>query len=124
MGLIRRWGPAYFILQGSAVVGWWILLVASTNAQEYFAGEPEPWSRLRTVIAADLVVVALGSLLVAAALLRGWRRRSAMAWAVAGALAYGTFLALDWAQRFDASPVGLAAMVCATAMSGLVAASS
>ena len=124
MDLRRRWGPAYFIVQGLAVGAWWILLAASEPAQRFFAGDRDPWSRLQSVAIADLLIVGLGSIVTGVAIGRGWPWRETSGWVTVGALAYGTIIALDWTARHDASPVGMGLMAAATALSSAVAMSS
>ncbi len=81
----------YFIFQAIGVLAWWVLLWTVPEAADWF--QPDGWSRdaLMGFWLADLGLVALGSLVTAAVVLR--RERPAWAsnlvWALAAASGYG-----------------------------------
>lgn len=108
MGL--RLGRLYFGVQALAVVLWWLLLVGRPDLRASFRVASAPDSTLLAFAPGDLLLVALGSALVAwrAGPARAWPRP--LAWAVAGSVAYATLYVLTLALAAAASSLGAALM--------------
>ncbi len=92
---MARLSAVYLIAQGIAGLAWWAALFASDPFRRVFFSNGG-WDTARTILAADLVFFAGGSILT------GWmiRRQHSLAGVVGlvtvGATAYATVLAISW----------------------------
>jgi hypothetical protein len=84
----RSQAVAYFLAQGVAVAAWWTALVAMPEMRETFRIRGAPFSAFASFAPADIGIIAIGSILVAARGGRGWGLHAA--WLVTGAFAYAT----------------------------------
>lgn len=115
-----RLAAGYLALQGVAGVLWWMLLLASDWVRDRFFVGADGWAAGRSLLLADVVVFALGSLTAAALVHRGhpWAQRAV--WVTVGATCYATLVAVGWVAESIGRPLGLAAM--ATSLVATVAA--
>lgn len=111
----RRLALAYFLVQALAVIAWWALLAARPSARALFAVHGAPPAALGAFAPGDLGLVALGSALVALQRGRGWSR--ALAWMVAGAMAYAAAYTATAAITRASGPLGAWLMLPAAAAS-------
>ncbi len=105
-----RLAAGYFALQGVAGVLWWVLLLASDWVRDRFFVGADGWAAGRSLLLADVVVFALGSLTAAALVQRGhpWAQRAA--WVTVGATFYATLVAAGWVVESIGRPLGLVLM--------------
>ena len=116
-----RLARLYFVVQGVAVVAWWSMLLLRPATRTMFEVRDAPDIALLAFAPPDLVILACGSLLVAA--LYGRRIASVLAWLVAGAALYGALYTLTTAVTGVAPWIGAVLMTLA-AMASIVAANS
>ena len=110
---------AYFLAQGVAVAAWWLVLALRPASRAAFNIRGAPDIALLAFAPGDLVVLASGSVVVAAAAGRAWT--GALAWAVVGATLYGTLYTLAAALAGAASWLGVLLMAPAAVLSLLAA---
>jgi hypothetical protein len=112
----------YFALQALAVVGWWAALWLRPEWRAAFRPLSAPDAVLLSFAPGDLLMLGVGSALVA------WpgphlRRRRALAWLVAGATVYAALYTLALALTAAAPPLG-ALLMCPAAVASTIAAFS
>lgn len=117
---IRQSAVIYFSLQGAAVILWWILLSSFPASRSYFQiGDSE------TVLLAfwlpDLLLLAIGSLIVSAFCYSDSKFLGLALWFVVGAISYATFYCLAFALMTDTGWLGVTLMLPATLWSGVFA---
>lgn len=112
-----RLARSYLVVQGAAVVAWWVTLALWPAAREPFRVVGAPDAALLAFAPGDLLILGAGSL--AAALARG--RRAVLAWLVAGATLYGALYTLSTAVSASSGWLGAALMTPAALLSLLSA---
>ena len=106
----NRGAAAYLVLQAALVLLWWVAVLGSRTAREWFF----PYGGLDPAFVAfvlpDLVFIVGGSIYVARAKIRGTAapRGSGV---LLGAVGYGTLYTLVWTVLLHAPPAGAIAMV-------------
>jgi hypothetical protein len=118
-----RLARAYFALQAIAVGGWWLALLLRPAWRAAFRPDSAPDVVLFAFALADLLILGLGSALVALSSPRVARQRRALAWLVAGATVYGGLYTLALALARAAPPLG-AVLMCPAAIAATLAALS
>jgi hypothetical protein len=84
--LRRRLARAYFLFQAAAVTAWWIVLATVPHTRPLFSIRGASFAAVSAFAAGDLVVIALGSALVASS--RIHRRSVVFSLVVTGAVIY------------------------------------
>lgn len=111
----------YFALQALAVTGWWLALFFHPSWRDAFRPWSAPDAALLAFAPADLLILALGSALVAFSNQSDSRRQRALVWLVVGAMLYGASYTLTLTVMASASPLG-AILMCPAAVASVVAA--
>jgi hypothetical protein len=88
---------AYFWLQGSAVIGWWVLLMLLPSSRRLFLPVTAANDGFAALLLPDLGALALGSLVAGQLIRRGRPAGKLAAWFVAGAASYATLYTFAWA---------------------------
>ena len=112
---------AYFALQAVAVGGWWLALLLRPAWRAAFRPDSAPDVVLFAFALADLLILGLGSALVAFSAPHVARQRRALGWLVAGATVYGALYTLALALVHAAPPLG-AILMCPAAVAATLAA--
>jgi hypothetical protein len=116
-----RFARGYFALQALAVSGWWLALLLRPEWRAAFRPDPAPDVVLLALAPGDLLLMGLGSVLVAWSGPQRVRLRRALAWLVAGATSYGALYTLALAFAGAVPPVG-ALLMCPAAVACALAA--
>lgn len=106
----RRVAQGYLIVQGLAVAGWWVLLVALPSSRVWFFPEQLTGAALMNFWLADLVLLAGGSWLTAWLLGCGNPSAGPTAWFLAGAFYYPAVYCLTVSYTLGGGAFGVAAM--------------
>jgi hypothetical protein len=106
--LIRVW----FLLQGLAIIAWWLLLATVPDARPWFFLRDAPAAAFVALAPGDLALAAVGSLAIA--IVRAGPVRVALAWVVTGAVTYATCYAVSTAILGLTHPMGALLMSPAT----------
>ncbi|MDQ4122423.1 MAG: isoprenylcysteine carboxylmethyltransferase family protein [Acidobacteriota bacterium] len=116
---IRFWAAGYFAVQGIAVVLWWLILVFAPSSRKYFGGEGtfEIW--LTAFWLPDLMLIAIGSIVVAGVCFFDSRFAESTAWFVTGAVAYASIYCFSFALATDTGWLGVALMLPSMLWSGV-----
>ena len=112
---------AYFALQALAVGGWWLALLLRPAWRAAFRPDSAPDVVLLAFALADLLILGLGSALVALSGPHVARQRRALAWLVAGATVYGALYTLALALVHAAPALGAILMIPAAVAATLAA---
>ncbi len=108
----RRAVVIYLRVQGVSVLVWWLVLLVAPGARAAFVPHAASSTFLFAFLPADILIVAVGSLVAA----HRWRGDGppASAWLVAGALWYATaYVAVLWASG-EMGPAGPSLMLLAS----------
>jgi hypothetical protein len=116
-----RLARGYFALQAFAVAGWWLALLLRPAWRDAFRPYSAPDATLLAFAPADLLILAVGSGLVAFAAPQLLRWQPAMAWVVAGATVYGALYTLALTIA-GAAPVLGALLMSPAAVASILAA--
>lgn len=121
MEKVTRNAAVYFLAQGFAVVGWWLMLITVPRSRIYFQLEADSLTTLWAFWLPDLILI--GPLSIVAGLLIFDRNRfaSAATWMVTGAVSYATLYTLAIAMITDAGWLGVVLMLSAMLWSGVFA---
>ncbi|MFO0963882.1 MAG: hypothetical protein U0625_13395 [Phycisphaerales bacterium] len=107
----RRTAAIYLRIQGTLVVGWWLLLLLSPEERARFKAADHPDSALLAFWLGDLVIVAAGSLLAAHWLVRGSPRAAGTLWFLSGGISFGTLYCVALSMLTGQALVGCVLMV-------------
>ncbi len=107
---------AYYVVQGAAVLGWWVLLATVEPAREWFVPEGDAPNELLRFWLPDIGLLGAGSWFVAWAVARQGSWSRAAAWWLAGAACYAGLFTLGASLRTDG---GWLASACTATMTGL-----
>ena len=118
LGVNPRLARGYFALQAFAVAGWWVALLLRPPWRGAFRSASTPDAILLAFAPADLLVLALGSAVVA---FSGTHHRRAVAWLVAGATVYAALYTLALTFAGAAPALGALLMTPAAVASTLAA---
>ena len=116
-----RFARAYFALQALAVSGWWLALWLRPAWRAAFRPDPAPDVVLLALAPGDLLMLGLGSAIVAWSGRQRVRLRRALAWLVAGATVYGALYTIALAFTGAVPPIG-ALLMCPAAVACSLAA--
>jgi hypothetical protein len=108
-------GRIWFASQAVAVASWWLLLLVRPGLRPLFSIRDAPAVSLGAFAPGDLLLIGLGSALVAFSRNRSWT--VPMGWMVAGAVLYGAIYCLTLAVSGDAQALGALLMVPAAVFS-------
>jgi len=114
---IRRTSGAYFLLQGAAVSGWWLLLFFLPSTRRYFQMDAASEHTLLAFWLPDLLLLALGSWVAGVLCLVGSNLAPAAVWFVSGAVSYASLYCLTFALLSDAGWLGVTLMLPAMLLS-------
>ena len=117
-------GAAYLIGQALAVVVWWLGLVLSERVRGWFELDDGRHRVLSAFVLGDVVVLAVGSIVAALALLRQARSASQWVAGVAGGCTYSTLYLAAWVALGGDGAIGLVPMVAATVATSVIAVDS
>src|SRR5688572_15632904 len=106
----KRLAPAYFVLQGAAVAGWWIALALRPAWRAPFLPHGFPEDALIAFAPADALLLVAGSWMLALSMLLGWRWTIPLVWLVAGAVDYATLVTLAQSALAGGGWLGFVAM--------------
>lgn len=120
-GTLRtRFARVYFALQAVAVVGWWVALSLRPEWRATFRPYTAPDAVLLAFAPGDLLMLGLGSALVASGSHAALRQR-ALVWLVTGATVYAGLYTLTLALAGAAPTLG-ALLMCPAAVASILAA--
>lgn len=121
MEKVTRNATAYYLLQGLAVVGWWVLIIGSPDLRGWFQLEANSQTSLWAYWLPDLLLIGPGSFAGAALIYFRNRFATAGLWLVTGAVTYATLHTLATAMMTGRGWLGVALMLPATLWSGVFA---
>jgi protein-S-isoprenylcysteine O-methyltransferase Ste14 len=121
MEKVTRNAAVYYMLQGLAVVGWWVLIIGSPDSRARFQLEADSQISLWAYWLPDLLLIGPGSFVGAALVYNRNRFATAALWLVSGAVTYATLHSLAIAMITDRGWLGVALMLAATLWSGVFA---
>lgn len=121
MEKVRRAAIGYYLLQGVAVVGWWVMMYVQPSTQSWFRLDPESSVSLNSFWLGDLLFIAPGSIAAAILLLVRWKYASAVMWLVTGAITQATAYTLAYSLQTDSGWLGVALMLPSMLWSGVFA---
>lgn len=107
----------YFIVQGCAILAWWIALASSPGARAWFIPPGASELELLAFRLPDLLVAAPASFAGGVAILTGRRWAVPLAWVVAGAVDYAFVYCVAWSMLRDGGWLGVALMAPAALLS-------
>lgn len=110
-----RLAAIYFLAQAIGIAAWWALLAIAPAVRPLFALRNAPLAALGAFAPGDLVLIGVGSVVVAWQAYRG--RGAALAWVVSGAMAYAAVYTLAAAVLRLAPALGAVLMVPAAGAS-------
>ncbi len=121
MEKVRTAAASYYLIQGLAVIGWWMLLIIRPDTRKWFALESGSLTSLWAFWLPDLSII--GPLSLLAAILVSQRNRYATSamWLVTGAVSYATLYTLAIVMMTDHGWLGAVLMLPATLWSGVFA---
>lgn len=121
MEKVRKAAAVYFALQGFAVAGWWVLLIALPESREWFRLETNSLTSLWAFWFPDLLLIGPFSFAASWLIHRHGRYAVAAAWLVTGAVTYATLYTTATAMMTDQGWLGVISMAAATLWSGIFA---
>lgn len=121
MEKVRSAAAAYFLIQGLAVAGWWILLITYAESRVWFALQTDSLATLWAFWLPDLLLIGPGSFVAALAIQVRFRFAEHLAWLVTGGVAYATLYTLALVNMTDRGWLGVVMMLPAMLWSGVFA---
>jgi protein-S-isoprenylcysteine O-methyltransferase Ste14 len=121
MEKVRRAAIGYYLLQGVAVAGWWLMMYLQPSTQGWFRLDPNSPVPLNSFWLGDLLFIAPGSLAAAFLLYVRWKYATAVMWLVTGAISQATFYTAAYSFQSDLGWLGVALMLPAMIWSGVFA---
>ena len=118
---VRRTYAGYFLVQGLAGSGFWILLWSRPGVRGGFEMLETERAVTSSFLLADLVLGIIGSFVVAGGVLAGRRWSGGSALFVAGGIVYATLYILFWVAATGDGPMMLGIMAPTALMSTYVA---
>ena len=109
----RRLAVTYFYLQAAAVAAWWVMLAGAPATRLRFAHHDAPFVTLGAFATGDILVIALGSALVAWRHGVGWA--APLTWMVTGGILYAAAYAVTIAAVHGGPSLGALLMAPAAA---------
>jgi len=121
MEKVRRTAAHYYLLQGLAVIAWWILLIAYPSSRGWFQLEAHSQLSLFAFLLPDALMIAAGSLIAAYLIFSRSQFGSAATWLLTGAVSYAMLYTLAFAMMTDRGWPGVVLMMPAMLWTGLFA---
>src|SRR5262245_16350100 len=109
-------GP-YFLLQGAAVVFWWLLIAFVGAARPQFLPGGVVDSAFSAFAAPDVLVLAAASLTAGVQAMRRHPAAGRWAWVATGAALYAAVYTIAWTVIRDAPPLSSVLMAIAAVLS-------
>ena len=108
---IRKTAAAYFLLQGAAVLFWWLILFVYPSTRRYFQFDTTSESSLLAFSLPDLILLGAGSLVAGLLCLLGNKLATGAMWLVSGAISYASLYCLALALLTDTGWLGVTLML-------------
>jgi len=121
MEKVRRYAIGYHLLQGVAVVGWWLTMYVWPSTQSYFRLDNHSLISLDSFWLGDLLFIAPGSIAASYLLYRRWKYATAAMWLVTGAITQATAYSAAYTLQTDVGWLGVTLMLPAMIWSGVFA---
>ena len=118
---VSRSAAVYYLLQGLAVFGWWLILWLQPQFRDYFSLEAGSQLSLLAFWLPDILLLGAGSLCTAHFCFRESPYRHVSAWFVTGAMSYGALYCLAFTLMTDRGWLGVTLMLPAMLWSGVFA---
>ncbi len=123
MEKILNWARVYFLMQGVGVCVWWLMLVAAPETRAPFIPKNTSDVSLLAFWLPDLLLIAAGSIVAAAAIYYRSRYKTAAMWLVTGATSYAALYTIVLSALTDGGWLGVVLMIPAMLGSGIFATS-
>ncbi|MEO7673753.1 MAG: methyltransferase [Pyrinomonadaceae bacterium] len=123
MEKVRRNAAGYYLLQGLAVIVWWVILFAMPETRSYFQLDADSQTSLLAFWLPDAVFIAAASLAASYLVFLRNRYETAAMWLVTGAVSYAAIYTLSLASITDVGWLGVVMMIPAMLWSGVFATS-
>ena len=121
MEKVRRYAIGYYLLQGLAVVGWWLMMYFWPATQTWFRLDNHSLISLDSFWLGDLLFIAPGSIAAAYLLYRRWKYATAAMWLVTGAITQATAYSAAYTLQTEIGWLGVTLMLPAVLWSGVFA---
>ncbi|MGQ0542687.1 MAG: methyltransferase family protein [Blastocatellia bacterium] len=121
MEKVRRSAAIYFLIQGTSVFLWWVVLYVEPSIRKYFQLEDGSQISLMAFWFTDLSFLGAGSLAAAWLCLRNHRYLQIASWFVTGSVSYAAVYCLTFALITDVGWLGVTLMIPAMIWSGAFA---
>jgi len=121
MEKVRQAAIGYYLLQGVAVAGWWLMMYLQPSTQAWFRLDPNSSVSLDSFWLGDLLFIAPGSLAAAVLLYVRWKYATTVMWLVTGALTQATFYTAAYSLQTDLGWLGVTLMLPSMLWSGVFA---
>ncbi len=121
MEKVRQAAIGYYLLQGVAVAGWWLMMYLQPSTQVWFRLAPNSSVPLNSFWLGDLLFISPGSIAAAVLLYVRWKYATAVMWLVTGALAQATFYTAAYSLQTDLGWLGVTLMFPSMLWSGVFA---
>jgi protein-S-isoprenylcysteine O-methyltransferase Ste14 len=121
MEKVRRYAIGYYLLQGVAVIAWWLLMYVRPETQSWFRLDNHSLVSLDSFWLGDLLFIAPGSIAAAYLLYRRWKYATALMWLVTGAITQATAYSAAYTLQTDIGWLGVTLMLPAMLWSGVFA---
>jgi protein-S-isoprenylcysteine O-methyltransferase Ste14 len=121
MEKVRRYAIGYYLLQGLAVVGWWLMMYVRPETQTWFRLDNHSLISLDSFWLGDLLFIAPGSFAAAFLLYRRWKYVPVVMWLVTGAITQATAYSAAYTLQTDVGWLGVTLMLPAMLWSGVFA---
>lgn len=121
MEKVRRYAIGYYLLQGVAVVAWWLMMYVWPSTQSWFRLDNHSLISLDSFWLGDLLLIAPGSITAAFLLYRRWKHATAAMWLVTGAVTQATAYSAAYTLQTDVGWLGVTLMLPAMLWSGVFA---
>lgn len=118
---VRHSAAIYFVIQGLAVIAWWLVLFFIPASRQYFVLERNSEASLMAFWLADLSFLGVGSLVTSWLCFRDLEYKKIASWFVTGAVSYAAVYCLAFALMTDTGWLGVTLMFPAMIWSGVFA---
>ena len=121
METVRRTAVFYLVLQGIAVIAWWMALIIWPEIRIHFQFERGSQTSLLAFWLPDALFIAVGSLVTAYLIKRRNRYETAALWLLTGAISYAAIYSFSYTLMTDLGWLGVVMMLPATLWTGVFA---
>lgn len=121
MEKVTRAAALYYLIQGVAVAGWWLVLVLRPEVRGFFQLEADSQVSLLAFLIPDAIFLAAGSLAAALLILIRNRYSTVAMWLVTGAISYAWAYTFSFVAMTDVGWLGVIMMSPAMIWSGIFA---